>query len=672
MNPDPKHVESVFATALAKLSAQEQAAFLDEVCAGDAPLRQRVEALLKAHAEVGHFLERQADAPTAHDSGPTPTVTPAGTRVRYFGDYELMEEIARGGMGVVYKARQVSLNRPVALKMILAGELASAADVRRFRTEAEAAGNLDHPHIVPLYEVGEYAGQNYFSMKLVQGGSLAQHIKARGQQTGVGNEVQTEASRLLAKVARAVHFAHQRGILHRDLKPANILLDEQGEPYITDFGLAKRVQGDGHLTRSGAIMGSPSYMAPEQASGQRGAIATATDVYGLGAILFEMLTGRPPFRAETDLDTLLQVLDRDPPRPRSLNPLIDRDLEAICLKCLEKKPQDRYASAEAVAVDLDRWLAGQTVKARPSGPGKRVLKWAKRNPPWVVVLVVLVCWFFNLRFQWAWLELSLLNVMLLVALTRLVLWSFWATGNSPDLPLDPSIDRILMPTAVVALGVLCIYPGEWADRKQMAEAAILAPFLWALVFRGLRWKGQAGPLLLALRSQGPFAVPVALLFVGVFLVIECMRLYGGLPAIAEPTDQSMGLLYWLLDLWLLGGPVPVLSADPLVGISYLLKIASLSLCCAFAMEFVGMEIRQRGCVTLDRFIPWNDITSYEWKPSFRGHVILQFNLCNKAFPVIEAVRTEQRDKVERILLEHLPQVEPGVLEQRDRIQSETA
>ncbi|HOW73790.1 MAG TPA: protein kinase [Phycisphaerae bacterium] len=310
----------------------------------------------------------EPDAPVAGRGSSGPGLSP-----RRFGDYELLERIGHGGMGVVYKARQVGLGRVVALKMILSGEFASESDVRRFHAEAEAAANLDHPHIVPIHEVGTYEGRHYFSMKLIEGGTLARqmHRYAGDHRSGV---------RLMAQVAGAVHYAHQHGILHRDLKPGNILLDADGHPYVTDFGLARRVGEDRSLTLTGQFVGTPSYMAPEQAAGKTKALSVAVDIYSLGAILYELLTGEPPFVADTPLATLQQARDAEPRRPSTINRRINRDLETICLKCLEKDPQRRYLSAGALAEDLERWLEGRTIVARPVGQTAKFWRWCRRKP----------------------------------------------------------------------------------------------------------------------------------------------------------------------------------------------------------------------------------------------------------------------------------------------------
>jgi serine/threonine protein kinase/tetratricopeptide (TPR) repeat protein len=308
-----------------------------------------------------------------------------------FGDYELLEEIGRGGQGVVFRARQKSLNRTVALKVIGLGHWATEAHLKRFRLEAQAAASLEHPSIVPIHEVGERDGSCYFSMQFVEGGQLDEVVRREPMPTRRSVE-------LVVNVARTVHYAHEHGILHRDIKPGNILLDQKGEPHLTDFGLARLVETESTVTRTMEVLGTPSYMAPEQAVGNNAAVSRLTDVYGLGAVLYQLLTGQPPFAGGTTYETIKLLLDTEPRQPRLLNPKVDRDLTTICLKCLEKDPKRRYSSALALAEDLERWAKHEAIQARHTGVITRSRKWVQRNPTSallaasVVALIAAVGW----------------------------------------------------------------------------------------------------------------------------------------------------------------------------------------------------------------------------------------------------------------------------------------
>src|SRR5438067_241981 len=299
------------------------------------------------------------------------------------GDYELLEQIGRGGQGVVFRARQKSLNRTVALKVINLGQWASRAHLRRFRREAEAAASLEHPGIVPIHEVGERDGSCYFSMQFIEGGQLDEVVRRESMPI-------RQAVELIVKVARIVHYAHEHGILHRDIKPGNILLDAKGEPHLTDFGLARLVESESSVTHTLEVLGTPSYMAPEQAVGNNAAISSVTDVYGLGAVLYQLLTGQPPFAGGTTYETIKLLLDTEPRQPRQLNPKIDCDLSTICLKCLEKDPKRRYSSALALAEDLEHWLKHEPIQARHIGIFTRGRKWGQRNPTSALLAACLV------------------------------------------------------------------------------------------------------------------------------------------------------------------------------------------------------------------------------------------------------------------------------------------
>lgn len=326
------------------------------------------EALSRATGTRTHFV-----APPNSSSDTSLPPDPAlGTIIRYLGDYELLEEIARGGMGVVFKARQVSLNRVLALKMIRGGELASQDEIERFRHEAESAAALQHPGIVAVHEIGQHDGHHYFSMDLIDGRSLAERIIEHPLPP-------RKAVEYVRQVAEALEYAHRQGTLHRDIKPSNIIIDRNGKAHVTDFGLAKRVEVDSDLTLSGQILGTPSYMSPEQAIGNRALMGPPCDVYALGAVLYALLTGRPPFSAATPAETIRQVLAADPVSPRVLNPSIPRDLETICLKCLAKEIPNRYPTAQHLADELQRWLNGEPIYARPIPILSRIIRWCRRN-----------------------------------------------------------------------------------------------------------------------------------------------------------------------------------------------------------------------------------------------------------------------------------------------------
>lgn len=309
-----------------------------------------------------------------------------GEAIETLPGYHLMDELGRGGMGVVFKARQLSPERIVAVKMILSGQFASAQEIQRFRAEAEAAANLSHAGIVPIYEVGHFEGRHFFSMGYVEGRSLADVI----QEGGLSFE---RIAELVLEIAQAMSHAHSVGIIHRDLKPSNILLDADNHPRVTDFGLAKRMDGNSDMTYSGQILGSPGYMAPEQASGRNDLVGEATDIYGLGAILYALLTGKPPFAASNMIDALDQICSMNPVSPRKLNWHVPRALETICLKCMHKTPSARYRSMKDLAADLESFLRHEPIRAKPLGIGERIVYWARRKPGLASQLACVILFF---------------------------------------------------------------------------------------------------------------------------------------------------------------------------------------------------------------------------------------------------------------------------------------
>jgi serine/threonine-protein kinase len=383
---------------------------------------------------------------TLHEAGPA-----SGTvSVRELGKFELLLELGRGGMGVVYKARQQDLDRIVALKMILSSQLQSQDVIKRFRDEARAAAAVSHPNITAVYEAGELLGQPYMAIQFIDGPSLAGRL-SRGPLSP------EDAARTVAVVAGAVDHLHSRGIIHRDLKPSNILLDQEGQPYVTDFGLVKLLEGDSHKTTTGVILGTPSYMAPEQASGRAAEVGVRSDIYSLGTILYECLTGRPPFLEATPLETMIQVMEGEPPRPRELNPRLPRDLEAVCLRCLEKSPERRYSTAAEVAQNLERYLNNEPVEGLTAGLGARLARWARREPALVSRLATLAIIVVLLQINYhaaanvaLWLHVVIMGLLVLWGGVSFVFQKLLNTGRwQEDLPFAWAAADMLLWTVVL-------------------------------------------------------------------------------------------------------------------------------------------------------------------------------------------------------------------------------
>jgi len=502
--------------------------------------------------------------PQAEVAEPDSTLTigpEAFVRVRYFGDYELLEEIARGGMGVVWKARQASLNRTIALKMILAGKLASEREVQRFHREAEAAANLQHPNIVAIHEVGEHDGQHYYSMDYVAGRDLGAVVRESGPLPP------TRAAECVQTLAEAVHFAHERGTLHRDLKPQNVLMDAAGVPHITDFGLAKFVERDESLTQTGAAMGSPSYMPPEQAAGHLDQVGPHSDVYSLGAILYELLTGRPPFRAETAVATMRLVMESDPVPPRKLNPDVPPDLETICLKCLEKNPARRYPSARALIQDLGRFLKHEPIQALRATAVRKAENWLRRHP-WTLmtaastvamILAGLLYWQFE---RVKFLERPPLHTDRLQALRDRLLWQQLETWTYTGFLLELITGFAFLVFTLSAGGktdwkALFNRPTDWAPIRPVSQrlravcglvsvAGLgFAVFYFAKIIHFSVWASWNEESLYRLAWVWP------IFYVSLFLLFRVMRDYQkfvhGMPSRTLPAEQSESLREAILD-----------------------------------------------------------------------------------------------------------------------------
>jgi len=500
-SPSPERHDEHLAALLAKLS--------DKAARGETV---DIHAVAREHPELGDELielwgavmladaigsdaSQRLEATSDRDDSRAFGMTPARLSLPCrWGDYELLAELGRGGMGVVYHARQESLGRDVAVKMIIEGKLASTTDQQRFQSEAAAAAKLDHPCIVPVYEVGEYDGRPYFTMKYIAGETLQDRI-ARGPLSP------RLAARILADVAEAIAFAHGHGVLHRDLKPSNIILDGDDRPHVTDFGLAKQIDQTHSLTRTGSVLGTPAYMPPEQAAGNRGQVGVQSDIYSLGAVLYAMLTGRPPFKAATHVDTVLQVLEQDPTPPHVINPKADRDLEMIALKCLQKPKDLRYASAEALADDLRAYLNDESIAAR-SGHFSEVFSRLFRETHHAIVLE-------NWGVLWMWHSLVLL---IMCGLTNALY--LWGTQNRWT--------YFLLWTAVGGA-----WAGNfWALRRRMGPVTFVerqVAHVWAASMAGI---ALMFPLEYLLGLEVLYLTPVVALMSGMVFLVKAGILTG--------------------------------------------------------------------------------------------------------------------------------------------------
>lgn len=489
MAPDPDQLDQQLAQLLDELTHRAQ---LGEVVDLDVVTREHPHladelrevwgAVMLADAVALNVSVTQAES----SSEPIPEKLSQLELPARFGDYELLEELGRGGMGVVYKARQVSLNRIVAVKMILKAQLASQDELSRFLAEAESTARLSHPGIVPVYEVGKRDGRYYFSMKYIEGETLSQRL-ARGPMPP------RQAAVMMRTISSAVHEAHQHGILHRDLKPSNILIDKSGEPVITDFGLAKQVTGDvDSITRSGAIVGTPAFMAPEQASGTRGAVGVPSDVYALGTILFAMLTGQPPYQGRTPVDVLLKVLEQDPPLPHQVNPRVDRDLEMITLRCMQKPIDLRYRSAQLLCDDFDAYLNDEAISAR-SGQFLQIISRLFRETHnaqvlenWGVLwmwhsLVLLICCLATQYLEWNHDEVRWHYILIWTVISGIWAACFWYLRRRMG-PVTFVERQIAHVWGSGLIGVACLFPIEWMLGLGPLELSPLLAIISGMIF----------------------------------------------------------------------------------------------------------------------------------------------------------------------------------------------